>query len=245
MLRRISLSLGLLLLLVHLCLGEENKSEPTEFEPPRVVKLLRNQYEDFDTKKLKLNLKKRKPVEETGEETGEGFPFDVFEENKAHVGKTLYRGFVLHTYKPGVEEINDHYRGNIKTSSMCFGFLEGSKWHKGFCLDLNPVATFSQISLNFKKDVFILRINEWAVECDWEHRSLDILIFKPVGDRYILQAYSRVNDTANDIDPFYRQKRDGKQIFMDQIDNDVLQDLENHCYKKHYCQTYDEKNGIN
>lgn len=118
MLHRINLSLGLLLLLIHFCLGEQNKSEPTEFEPPRVVKLLRNQYEDFDTKKLKLNLKKRTPEEETEE----GFPFDVFEENKAHVGKTLYRGFVLHTYKPGVEEIDDHYRGNIKTSSMCFGF---------------------------------------------------------------------------------------------------------------------------
>ncbi|BDR28997.1 hypothetical protein HSHS1_17580 [Helicobacter suis HS1] len=43
MLHRINLSLGLLLLLVYFCLGEQNKSEPTEFEPPRVVKLLRNQ----------------------------------------------------------------------------------------------------------------------------------------------------------------------------------------------------------
>ncbi|CCB80879.1 hypothetical protein [Helicobacter bizzozeronii] len=50
-------------------------------------------------------------------------------------------------------------------------------------------------------------------------------------------------------DPFYRQKRDGKKIYikkiyMDAIDNGVLDTLEDHCYKKHDCQTWDEKHGI-
>ncbi|WP_162982929.1 hypothetical protein [Helicobacter sp. L8] len=46
------------------------------------------------------------------------------------------------------------------------------------------------------------------------------------------------------MDPIYRLKRDGKRIFMDKINNNVLDDLEDRCYEKGYCQTWSDKNGI-
>ncbi|WP_233707957.1 hypothetical protein [Helicobacter bizzozeronii] len=224
-LNRLGRLVGFLLLVAHFFLG---LAESEEFEPPRVVKMLRDQSSEFS-----LN----DPREQSGH------PIEVFEESKTHVGKTLYRGFMLRTLWPSVDDINEKL-GKINWSTMCFGFFKGSKWQKGFCLKLNSNATFSQISMDFKQDTFILRINEYAIECDWEHRSLEILTFKPFKNRYVLQSYSRVNDSDKDIDPFYAQKRDGKRIYMDAIDNGVLDTLEDHCYKKHDCQTWEEKHGI-
>ncbi|CRF49065.1 hypothetical protein HHE03_06620 [Helicobacter heilmannii] len=220
---RLGCFLGVWLLLAHVFLGLAKSSD---FEPPRVVKMLRDQSELFLFNDPRKNS---------------GDPINILEESKARVGKTLYRGFVLRTLWPYAENANN---GKINVSLMCFGFYKGSKWHKGFCLELNPEATFSQTSVDFKQDALTLRINEYAIECDWEHRNLEILTFKPSKGRYVLQSYSRVNDSDQDIDPFYRQKRDGKKIYMEQIKNSVLQGLQDHGYKKHYCQTWEDKNGI-
>ncbi|BDR29002.1 hypothetical protein [Helicobacter suis] len=42
------------------------------------------------------------------------------------------------------------------------------------------------------------------------------------------------------INPIYRQKRDGKQIFMDKINNSVLEDLKGACADKKFCKFSDD-----
>nr|WP_104751901.1 hypothetical protein [Helicobacter baculiformis] len=167
------------------------------------------------------------------------YVLDVY---KADVDDTLYCGFVARLFDTRADE------SAVNVRAMCFRLTKtskkGSHVFKGFCLDLYPSSTRSQIGMEFRKNAFVLHINEYYVECDHEHYDGRTLTFELVRNhnRYILQTYSRDNDDGSD--PFYRQKRDGKRIFMDQINGSVLENLENHCYKKHYCQTWEEKNGI-
>ncbi|WP_104759470.1 hypothetical protein [Helicobacter bizzozeronii] len=159
----------------------------------------------------------------------------ILEVNQAYVGKTLYCGIV--------ERLLVTADNTINMRLMCFYISKDTRAFDGSCLSLYSESKSSQISMEFKKDAFVLKIEESFIECDNTTFKSQTLLFKQEGDRYVLQSYTGTIDN-DDPDPFYRQKRDGKKIYMDAIDNGVLDTLEDHCYKKHDCQTWEEKHGI-
>ncbi|TSA84736.1 hypothetical protein [Helicobacter mehlei] len=178
----------------------------------------------------------------------------ILDVHKAYAHGALYCGFVARLF--GADSLEDlesdegsRYYKYAVMHAMCFKLTKtskkGSSVFKGFCLYLFPRSTQLQIHVEFKKDAIILRFDDRYVECDHEHFENKKLIFKPLKGhkRYVLQTYSRWDDGVG-LDPFYDQKRDGKRIFMDKIDNNVLDDLEDRCYEKGYCQTWSDKNGI-
>ncbi len=165
------------------------------------------------------------------------------EVSQAHVGKTLYCGVVMRLFIANASPYTyTDYKHIIDHRLMCFNISKDARTFEGFCLSLYPASKSSQISMEFKKDAFVLKIEESFIECDSTTFRSQTLLFKQEGDRYVLHSYTGAFD--GDPDPFYRQKRDGKKIYMDAINNDVLDTLEDRCYKKHYCQTWEEKNGI-
>ncbi|TSA84735.1 hypothetical protein FNE76_03980 [Helicobacter mehlei] len=173
----------------------------------------------------------------------------ILELNRTYVGKTLYCGVVMRLLvanaNPYAHDAYEEHAINMRL--MCFNItkntLQRSQTFEGFCLSLYPASKSSQIGMEFKKDAFVLEIEESFIECDSTTFKSQTLLFKQEGDRYVLQSYTGTIDN-DDPDPFYRQKRDGKKIYMDAIDNGVLDTLEDHCYKKHDCQTWEEKHGI-
>ncbi|WP_162983259.1 hypothetical protein [Helicobacter mehlei] len=173
----------------------------------------------------------------------------ILELNRTYVGKTLYCGVVMRLLvanaNPYAHDAYEEHAINMRL--MCFNItkntLQRSQTFEGFCLSLYPASKSSQIGMEFKKDAFVLEIEESFIECDSTTFKSQTLLFKQEGDRYVLQSYTGTIDN-DDPDPFYRQKRDGKKIYMDAIDNGVLDTLEDHCYKKHDCQTWSEKHGI-
>ncbi|WP_104628907.1 hypothetical protein [Helicobacter bizzozeronii] len=173
----------------------------------------------------------------------------ILEVSQTHIGKTLYCGFVMRLLvanaNPYAHDAYEEHAINMRL--MCFDISkntpQSSQTFEGFCLSLYPESKSSQISMEFKKDTFVLKIEESFIECDSTTFKSQTLLFKQEGDRYVLQSYTGTIDN-DDPDPFYRQKRDGKKIYMDAIDNGVLDTLEDHCYKKHDCQTWSEKHGI-
>ncbi|BCZ19247.1 hypothetical protein NHP190012_08890 [Helicobacter sp. NHP19-012] len=178
----------------------------------------------------------------------------VLDVHKAYVDGALYCGFVARLF--GADSLKDlegdegsRYYKYAVMRAMCFKVTKTSKKgsfaFKGFCLYLFPRSAQLQIHVEFKNDAIILDFHDRYIECDREHFENKKLIFKPLKghNRYVLQTYNRWNDGVG-LDPFYDQKRDGKQIFIDKIDNNALDDLEDHCYEKGYCQTWSDKNGI-
>ncbi|WP_120944860.1 MULTISPECIES: class II glutamine amidotransferase domain-containing protein [Helicobacter] len=158
----------------------------------------------------------------------------VLENNKAVVGGITYCGAVVRGYRPEYSTDDDP-----SLSFMCFGFSRGAKWYDGSCLLLNPESPLSEINMEFKKDAFLLHIREDNYECE---RSISTyrstLSFKPHGGRYLLKAINGQLDTKEDypMDPIYRQKRDGKQIFMNAMDRNIIENLLDRCQNKGYCQ---------
>ncbi|WP_104749483.1 hypothetical protein [Helicobacter cynogastricus] len=163
----------------------------------------------------------------------------ILEVNQAYVGKTLYCGIVKRLLVAEEDVINMRL--------MCFDVSKNTpqrtQTFEGFCLSLDPASESSQISMEFKKNAFVLEIEESFIECDDTTFESKTLLFKQEGDRYVLKSYTRTFD-EDTPDHLYRQKRDGKKIYMDEIDNGVLDTLADHCYRKHYCQTWSEKHGI-
>lgn len=211
--RQVWLFLGLLCLLANLAWGVSCARNP-HYHSDYVL----NQASDF-AKKLKGNAEHVQYV---------------LENHKAVVGGITYCGAVVRGYRPEYDTEDDP-----GLSFMCFGFSRGAKWYKGSCLLLNRESHLSEINMEFKKGAFLLHIREDNYECE---RSIETyrstLIFKPHGDRYLLKAINGQLDNKEDypMDPIYRQKRDGKQIFMDKMDQNIIKNLYLRCLDKGYCQ---------
>ncbi|WP_235852364.1 hypothetical protein [Helicobacter mehlei] len=228
-LTRLSALLGLLCFLANVAWGVGCDPNP-HYHWDYVL----NQARDFADKNHGLNG--------DGDQSTYGPQF-VLENHKAVVGGITYCGAVVRGYRPGNIIYNNGDRGTtagLELSFMCFGFAKGTKWYKGSCLMLNADAPFSEIRMEFKKGAFLLHIREDSYECGRSISTYEAtLSFKPHGDRYLLKAINgQLDDEEEDypMDPIYRQKRDGKQIFMDKMDRDIIDDLLDRCVKKGYCQ---------
>ncbi|MFC3848150.1 hypothetical protein ACFOPX_06390 [Helicobacter baculiformis] len=220
-LSRLGRLIGIILLLANLAWGVECGNDDVD---------LKDQLESF----VERIIAQRKTDIDSSSQTKTAY---VFTENKAHVGSTLYCGLIARFFGASMEGS----KSVVSLRAMCFNLYKKSKedsgGFKGFCLALNPKSIQSQIIMEFEQNTFNLHINESYLECGHKRFNHEILIFKPIQDRlrsgYVLQEYSRESDAG--LDPFYRQQRDGKTILMDEMDFDVLQDLQQHCYEKKYC----------
>ncbi|WP_285656409.1 hypothetical protein [Helicobacter bizzozeronii] len=168
----------------------------------------------------------------------------VLEKSQAVVGGITYCGAVVRGYRSGIIN-NNGDRGTtagLDLSFMCFGFSRGTKWYKGSCLMLNNESPLSIIDMEFKKDAVLLHLREdyqaCADEADRIGRDNGInrahFTFKPFHGRYVLTKLD-VKNNDEPIDPVYRQKRDNMKIFMNTMEENILEDLVMRCEDKGYC----------
>ncbi len=182
----------------------------------------------------------------------------VLETHKAHIDENLYCALIARLYAANIEKVEfeeergaPFSRGVVSVRAMCFRVIKQSKKSlqtafKGFCLNLESESTQSQINVEFKKDTLILYMEENFREDDSDLQKLETFVFKELHNRYLLLDYSmkitgeHIAKSDVMINPIYRQKRDGKQIFMDKINNSVLEDLKGACADKKFCKFSDD-----
>ncbi|WP_163565961.1 hypothetical protein [Helicobacter suis] len=187
------------------------------------------QYSDFVIKQAKSFAKKIATSDPDDILWGPQF---VVERSQALIDKTLYCGVVVRGYRAGY--YNDDGRiAQIGVDFACFGFAKDSKWYPGSCLMLHSNFDLSEISMEFKKKRFILHFREdyWT-----GGKSIDYLtfIFEPSKNRYSLKALNtQINQDS--IESVYRQKPDGKQIFMDAMKPHIVNDLIELCAQRGSC----------